>query len=260
MTIEQPKIPRRPQKALDGITSSHVDTAQGISDLVDSVTGLADDPPSLYLDLEGVNLSRAGTVCILQIFVLPAKHAYLVDVSVLGGQAFTTAGKNDKTLKDLLESADVQKAIFDVRNDSDALYSHFGIRLDGIQDIQLMEFACRPCPGKYVNGLARCIERDAMLTYEETTIWKETKDKGKRLFAPECGGSYEVFNTRPLSDVIKLYCIQDVQYLPRLWSVYKRKITRRWLVKVEAATKARITSSQCSWYEPHGRHKALGPW
>jgi exonuclease 3'-5' domain-containing protein 1 len=259
LTIEQPKISPS-QKVPEGITSSHIGTVEEVSDLIDSITGLTNNPPSLYLDLEGVNLSRHGTISILQIFVLPTKHAYLVDVCVLGSQAFTTAGKNKKTLKAILESPDVQKAIFDVRNDSDALYSHFGIRLDGIQDIQLMELACRPFRKKFVNGLAKCIEYDAMLTGKERRIWKETKDEGVRLFAPERGGSYEVFNTRPLSDPIKSYCIQDVQYLPRLWSVYKSRISPVWLVKVQVATKERIKLSQSSFYEPHGKHKALGPW
>ncbi|KAH8696358.1 ribonuclease H-like domain-containing protein [Talaromyces proteolyticus] len=242
------------------ITSSLVNTTEGISDLVDSICDCQPLSPSLYLDLEGEQLSRNGKVSILQIFIPSEHHVYLVDVHSLGQKAFSTKGNNRLTLQDILESVTVQKAIFDVRNDSDALYSHFGIRLSGIDDIQLMELACRPFGRKFVNGLTKCIEHDAMLTDRERQVWKATKEKGLQLFAPEKGGSYDVFNYRPLDDIIQSYCVQDVQFLPRLWSSYNARLSSEWRLKVESATRARIRSSQSPSYQPHGRHKALGPW
>jgi hypothetical protein len=55
----------------------------------------------------------------------------------------STAGTNGQTLKMIFESETIQKVFFDVRNDSDALYYHFGISLAGVHDIQVMEFAVR---------------------------------------------------------------------------------------------------------------------
>lgn len=101
-----------------------------------------------------------------------------------------------------------------MRNDSDALYSHFGIKLAGVQDLQLMELATRSFPRRRVNGLARCIENDAPMTAAERQRWKATKQKGVDLFAPERGGSYEVFNVRPLAEDIIQYCVEDVRLLP----------------------------------------------
>ena len=217
-------------------------------------------PPSLYIDVEGINLSRYGSVSILQLLVHPRKQTFLLDVHTLGAKAFTTAGTNGQTMKDILESDSIPKAFFDVRNDSDALFHLFSIKLAGIQDIQLMELATRTFSKRCVNGLSKCIERDLSLGSSEAQEWKRIKDKGKKLFAPEFGGSYDVFNSRPLSEDIRLYCMQDVQFMPRLWANYEAKLTINWRVKVQQESKKRVALSQLIGYNGKGRHMALGPW
>jgi exonuclease 3'-5' domain-containing protein 1 len=57
------------------------------------------------------------------------KEVYLIDVHTLGEEAFDTAGVGEITLKDILQDEEIPKVFFDVRNDSDALFSHFGIAL-----------------------------------------------------------------------------------------------------------------------------------
>ena len=199
---------------------------------------------------------------ILQIFVSPKKMTYLVDIHTLGKTAFSTAGTDKKkTLKTILEASEIPKVFFDVRNDSDALFTHFGIKLQGIQDVQLMELATRNGFSKrFVHGLAKCIAEDGSLTYKERRKWTQIKDKGRELFAPELGGSFQVFNTRPLAEDIRSYCVQDVQFLPRLRGHYWAMINSHWKAKVEAATRARVAESQTANYRPDGRQKALGPW
>ncbi|KAG9233149.1 ribonuclease H-like domain-containing protein [Amylocarpus encephaloides] len=200
-----------------------IDTEASITELMDTLQNLPISLPSLYIDLEGVNLSRKGTVSVLQLL----------------NKEFTTPGSTGITLKDVLESSTTPKAFFDVRRDSDALFAHYGIKLAGVQDIQLMELATRPAGRKRnVNGLGRC---------------------GLDLFAPERGGSYEVFNTRPLSAALRIYCIQDVQYMPRLWERYNLKITNVWRGKLEQATRERVWSSQSENFEPNSRAMAFGP-
>ena len=61
-------------------------------------------PPSLYLDLEGINLSRHGTLAIVSVFVAPQNRVYLIDVHVLGERAFSTKGSKGETFKGVLES------------------------------------------------------------------------------------------------------------------------------------------------------------
>lgn len=239
--------------------SGLVDTCAALSTLVDSLSNLPKNPPSIYVDLEGVNLSRHGTVSILQLFVLPAEKTYLVDIFTLKEAAFVTPGSNGQTLKTILESEVIPKAFFDVRNDSDALFSHFGINLGGICDIQLMELATRKASKRLVNGLSRCIEKSAM-TPRERQAWIATKEMGVKLFDPKRGGNFEVFNVRPMPETIRQYCTQDVQFLPKLWTQYSRQLTPKWAVAVDNAVRERIKESQGPAYNGKGRHMALGPW
>jgi exonuclease 3'-5' domain-containing protein 1 len=240
--------------------SGLIDTFAAIALLVESLSDLPNHPPSIYVDLEGINLSRHGTISILQIYVLPIDRTYLVDVHILRGEAFSTVAKNGHTLKSILESEHISKAFFDIRNDSDALYSLYGIRVAGICDIQLMELATRSFSKRCISGLVKCIERDLTMTARERQNWRAKKERGVKLFAPEHGGSYEVFNSRPLSEEVKEYCMQDVQLLPRLWLHYSPMLEPSWKRKVEDATKDRIKLSQSAYFNGEGRHMALGPW
>lgn len=236
-----------------------IDTPVKLVSVLDSIYGSPSSPPSLYIDLEGENLCRHGTISIMQLFILPAEQAYLIDIYLLGDSAFNTASTNGSTLKAVLESDNIQKVFFDVRNDSDALYSLYKISLRGVQDLQLMELATRPLASRFINGLAKCIEKDLRLPTKEQAAWKDAKEKGVRLFAPERGGSYAVFNQRPLSEDIKLYCIQDVKFLPRLWLNYDKRLTSQKREKMLVFSLQRITESQSREYKPHGRQKALIP-
>lgn len=236
-----------------------IDTILDVAKMIDSMQELPTEPPSIYVDLEGVNLCRYGTISILQMYIHPLDRVYLVDVLTLKDKSFSTCGKSGHSLRDILESTAIPKVFFDVRNDSNALYYHFQIKLAGILDLQLMEHATRNVPGKYVSGLAKCIDRDAPLSYHERRNWLQIKDKGQRLFRPENGGSYEVFNERPLQRDISLYCAQDVQILPRLWAHYSSKIGPSWMQTVISFSKKRVEESQSPSYAPNGRDKALAP-
>ncbi|KAH8749593.1 ribonuclease H-like domain-containing protein, partial [Hyaloscypha finlandica] len=208
----------------------------------------------------GVNLSRHGSISILQVHFSPNNRTYLIDIHILGDAAFSTAGASGQTLKGILESDSIPKVFFDVRNDSDALFSHFGIKLASVHDIQLVELATRSFSRRCVNGLTKCIERDISLTGSEREAWKETKEKGLNLFAPERGGSYDVFNARPLAKDLLLYCIQDVHFMPRLWQHYNSKMSVRWAAKVQQATRERVALSQTATFNGKGQHMALGPF
>lgn len=241
-------------------TSTLTDTAPALSAVVDSLIGLPTEPPSLYVDLEGVNLSRHGTISILQLYIHPTKKTYLIDVLSLQEKCFSTPGESGQTLKDILESETIPKVFFDVRNDSDALYSHFHIELAGVLDLQLMELATRRhYPKKCVKGLAKCIEHDAPLSALEKQAWAQTKEIGRRLFAPEMGGSYLVFNERPLRRDIQEYCAQDVYILPRLWAHYDKMITAVWQRRVIQVSIERVCLSQSPGYVGTGRFMALAP-
>lgn len=118
----------------------------------------------MYIDLEGVNLCCDGSLSIFTLLMdtgTPTINVHLIDVHSLGSQAFNTTDIKRRTLKDILQDEKIPKVFFDVRNDSDALFSHFGVALKGVEDIQLMESATRKTTSsrKYVTGLAKCVEQ-----------------------------------------------------------------------------------------------------
>lgn len=146
--------------------------------------------------------------------------------------AFTTASGKGLTLKSVLESRDISKAVFDIRCDSTALFKVFQIKVAGIQDVQLMELAGRSYSKKFRNGLAKCVEKDTALVRTEKRLWQEAKNRGHKLFDPESGGRYAVFEDRPLNEHLAVYCVQDVLHLPKLWSIYNSRLKPAWRTKI----------------------------
>jgi exonuclease 3'-5' domain-containing protein 1 len=236
-------------------------------------------PRTLYLDLEGINLCREGTVPILTLLAhahdrVGSDQLYLIDIKTLSSSAFATAAASSFNsagspwaLKKILESPNTNKVFFDVRNDADALYAHFGIRMQSVMDLQLMENASRPSnkQGKrLLHGLAICVEDVSSLSEDEKKAWAAAKKKkGQRLFSPEKGGSFAVFNKRPLKDEIRIYCEQDVQCLPGLYKVYIHRLgisdPRNWMGMIGAETEKRLVEVMSESYKPHGRGKAGAP-
>ncbi|TGO18994.1 hypothetical protein BTUL_0006g00270 [Botrytis tulipae] len=249
------------------IKTEIIDTEKQISDLVDWLISRYASrvlvEPTMYIDLEGVDLCREGSLSILTLLIdtgSPSMRVCLIDVHLLGSQAFNTTGMKGKSLKDILQNENIPKVFFDIRNDSDALYAHFGVALQGVEDIQLMESAARVATSsrKYLNGLARCIEQSGLDSHDLRS-WKLAKEKGARLFKPEFGGSYKVFEERPICNDIISYCVGDVQHLPDLWSKF-RSGTVRWQVLVSIETKTRVEASHKPEYQPHGPGRTLALW
>jgi exonuclease 3'-5' domain-containing protein 1 len=139
---------------MKSIDSEIVNTTAQVSKLVDWLVLRHAPPtpfsPTMYLDLEGINLCRHGSISVLTLLIdtgTPTRHVYLIDVHTLGARAFNTTGTKLKTLKDILQDEKIPKVFFDVRNDSDALFAHLGIALKGVEDVQLMENATRQTHG-----------------------------------------------------------------------------------------------------------------
>lgn len=127
-----------------------INTTEQIGSLVDWLVFHHARPapysPTMYIDLEGIDLCREGSLSILTLLIdtgTPTRRVHLIDVHILGAQAFNTSGVKGKTLKDILQNDKIPKVFFDVRNDSDALFAHFGVALQGVEDVQLMESATR---------------------------------------------------------------------------------------------------------------------
>ncbi|KAK6339254.1 hypothetical protein TWF718_008676 [Orbilia javanica] len=248
--------------------STFVDTVEGISTLLSSVPRGPVPGPSIFIDLEGVNLCRDGSISILQLFISTIPHIYIIDIHTLGNLAFTTPSATDEsvTLKSILEDPGVPVVFYDIRSDNDALYHHFNIQISNVVDLQLYELATRSGPGfrnnrRYLNGLSRAILENANLSLAEASRMDRVKQIGVGLFAPEKGGSYEVFNRRPLPAELLEYCVQDVQYLPVLLRFFSQRLERmdkRWMEMIRVETEARIALCRNAIF-PKGRQNALAP-
>lgn len=236
-----------------------INTTSLLKIFLDGLKDIEGEPPSLFVDLEGNNLSRVGTLSLVTILVEPQRKVYLIDVTTLGKDAFVAEGSDGRNLRNILESSKIIKVLFDIRNDSDALYNLYDIHVRGIWDLQLMELASRNFPKRCVNGLAKCIEKDSRIEYGERAEWRKIKEKGRDLFDPSRGGSYAVFDQRPLSSEVEEYCTQDVALMPHLCDIYREKLCDAWWRKIQTETDARITLSQTATYNGQGRHMAEAP-
>ncbi len=63
----------------------------------------------LAVDIEGVNLCRRGRICIVQLQSSLSQVVWLVDVTVLGAQAFDEVDKEGRSLRSILQRPDIQK-------------------------------------------------------------------------------------------------------------------------------------------------------
>ncbi|KAJ7176756.1 ribonuclease H-like domain-containing protein [Mycena filopes] len=220
------------------------------------------------IDLEGVALCRSGTLCLVQLQASGSDTIWLVDVVVLGASAFEEESPDGQSLKRILESHSVKKIFFDVRNDSDALYNLFGITLANVYDLQLLELAVRSSnpgrPPRFLKGLVPSLETYVAPLKSAGVVrnWGRIKEAGLRLFAPEKGGRYEVFEERPLATAVAEYCAQDVALLHELETVLKQRLRatgRDWEQKICAESVARVGCAYQVNYVPRGQHKALAP-
>ncbi|KAK0888235.1 hypothetical protein LTR91_018706 [Friedmanniomyces endolithicus] len=232
-----------------------LDTTAALKKFLSDLGNCDGQPPRLYVDLEGNNPSRNGTLSLVTILLEPESEVYLVDVTTLGRDAFTTAGADGRTLKAVLESKDIVKVFFDIRNNSDALLGLHDICDAGIEDLQLMELA----RGTSRNDISTCIERDSALPLVEKRKWKFNKERGRKLFDPALGGGNAVFDERPLSSEMERYCMQDVIHMPGLRELYRAKLCDAWWKKIEKETVARIALSQGSYFNGQGMHVAKSP-
>ncbi|KAI5366157.1 hypothetical protein Slin15195_G076820 [Septoria linicola] len=79
------------------------------------------------------------------------------------------------------------------------------------------------------------------------------------MFDPRQGGSYEVFNIRPLPQILVDYCIGDVQLLPTLQTVYSKRFGDVWWERVEIESNRRLNEAMKADYKPQGKHKIFAP-
>ena len=83
------------------------------------------------------------------------------------------------------------------------------------------------------------------------------------MFSPEKGGSYDIFEKRPLDPRILAYCAQDIALLFQLETVMKRTmgtVGKNWEDRIIRCSASRAAEAKSSSYDgPTGRHRASAP-
>lgn len=216
---------------IEAPTSSLLTSTDDVAQLVNRLTKLpvSSTQPSLYVDCRRKEPGDDRDISILALLVYPQNHVYLVDIDALGQTAFTVKGLDGETLGAILQSATVPKVFNAVAFSSNPLYARFGIFLQGVQDIQILQWASHPGPLNYpiVNQrLGAAIEWDARILSEEKLRAKICYEAAARLFKAEKGGSLQVFGKRPLAQEIWAYCVHILKYLPHLHNIYWNQVVK----------------------------------
>jgi len=198
------------------------------------------------VDLEGVDVGRCGKISLVQV----STHAgcvFLFDITSIGSAAFEAGG-----LQELFQSAEVRKVIFDGRADNDALYHLFGTMMERAYDVQILHaLKYSSSDDRFVKGFQKCLHASGILNPAEIRRAKALKEQGKKLYAPEMGGSYYVWEQRPLPQILIDYAVADVQHLLRM----KRQwATPRYDTTVETLTSERIRKIVLAPKAPRGAH------
>ena len=136
-------------------------------------------------------------------------------------------GRGGETLRAILESATVPKVFNAISFSSLPLYARFGIFLQGVQDMQILQWASRPGPLIYpiVNQrLGAALKRDARITPQERSNAKTCYEAAAKLYDSSNGGSLQVFGNRPLAEYFWAYWVHTLKYLPHLHNIYWNRV------------------------------------
>ncbi|KAK6395241.1 hypothetical protein LTR65_000711 [Meristemomyces frigidus] len=224
---KETKDTSKPSKELQAVmlvptpTTVIIEAVEQLQNMIDTIIRLpmpSTSAPTVYVDCEGLDLGRNGTLGMVNIYIPQADIVYLINVSTLEHQAFsTTAGDQAyRSLKGILEDSSVSKGIFDCRGDSDALYCHYDISVAGVVDIQLLGAATRQA-GQVsgLKGLGTCIRQRLSLSKDDWDRLAELKQWGR--WAMEKGvAKAESMVEQPVPKKIVEYCTADLVLLSAL--------------------------------------------
>ena len=261
----QPK-PEPPFVYVPPADQTFVDTVEEVIAFLEGLPNLHIMKSTIYanihVDCEGDNLGHKGTLSLLQMTVVPKLHTWVFDITLLKGLVFDTQLRSGLSIRKILECAGIIKVFFDVRNDSDAMFTHYGIKLKGVTGLQLMEVANRKVRNQNLWGLAKCISHEAVASGEvkqdELNDWMTNKRGGKEwIGAHELG--YGVFDIRPLPDRALSYAGQDTKLMPMLYRKYVADI-EQYSGRMELVCKAssqRVHATQSKDYDREGGFRKM---
>lgn len=171
----------------------------------------SDGTKELAIDFEGVDLCRSGELCVMQLS--DGDRTWIVDIYTLGKDAFGEGGLRAF----MQDSSRVTLVGYDGRADADALFHQYSTVLGSFYDIQIASCTRQDKEqgrrDRFVHGLGRAMAAFLENDPRKASEIEKTKKAGLALFAPEKGGSYEVWKERPMSRALVDYAAADVALL-----------------------------------------------
>ena len=149
----------------------------------------------------------------------------------------------------------------DPRSDSDALYHHYGVRVQNVFCVQLAEVGVRRQArprSRFVCGGKKITLEYGGLNAQETAEFVQVEEKANKLFFPDKGGSYDNLTRRPLSEIALKYSALGVVYLLRIYQKLERNLQQRGKVWVKEESKKRTDSCLLPCFT-QGKHMAIAP-
>jgi exonuclease 3'-5' domain-containing protein 1 len=216
--------------------------------MLDRIAQTSTARPTIFIDIEGVYTRSEGRLCFIAIHHTVSNQSFVVDIHRLGATTFSTPASDGKTtLKTMLESSTTPKGIFDVRNNSAALYHTFGVRLRSMHDVQLLEVVSRRQPRlgswKMRRDLDSIARSHANIIPVEMNDWSGKKVIGANIFVREKERTYEIFRQRPLDQALIPYSINDVVSLTHLYERFTKMLSEQMRREVESKTEQAILGS-----------------
>ncbi|KAF5674710.1 hypothetical protein FCIRC_7662 [Fusarium circinatum] len=246
-----------------------INTIQGVTSLADGIAVLNASPksevPLLYVDIEPKSLGANGELNLLTIILCHGpeyrcRH-YLVDVNRLANQAFSTRGYHGASLRSILDSDSYQKVFFDVRYGSYILYTQYGIKLQGVRDLQLMENAYSSLKHytPQLEPFEALIEK-LLGDGRSRKRWFIHKFNGEWLDKYGAGAPHAAFQARPVMENIGLYCFRNARFMPELYLKLSRVGILGMVDMVAQESKNRVDESQRDGYNPPANGGFSNPW
>jgi len=210
----------------------YIDTEGKFNIAIEEIRQAIQKGETIAVDCEGVELSRFGSVTLVNIAV--RGQVYLIDVLKIGNTAY------DGGLRSILEDRSIQKLMFDCREDADALKHLHNVRLDGVLDVQLLEVMNRiNCRGyTTIRSLKHCIE---LFLSDRTML--EVKLKGRSSMSQD----NKLWEKRPLSEDILKYASIDVLALFKLYDALCNRVVdkTRWIAASERYCDKKRPRNRC---------------
>ncbi|KAF4943708.1 hypothetical protein FGADI_13225 [Fusarium gaditjirri] len=245
-----------------------ISTIQGVKSLADGIAVLnacqRNNLPLLYIDIEPRSLGANGELNLLTILLCYGpqfrRRLYLVDINVLANQAFSTRGYYGASLRSILDSPAYQKVFFGVRHNSHILYDQYGVKLQRVHDLQLMENAYRPYIHyrQYLERFEPLIQK-LLVHGISRRRWFVDKYNGEWKYRYGPGAPHAVFQKRPVIAHTRLYCCRNVRFMPELYAKICRG-TPQIIDMVAQESQNRVHESQKEGYDPFASEQLRNPW